>query len=208
MTKPLCLMSNKLFYLVWQEHNYIVPKCITRWADKYPDYVFEWCNIFRLPFDVVRCTKLQTLQYKILHRIFPCNYWVSKWESNTLEDCIHCQGIDHLSHYFYNCASIRSFWDSFTSWWLINMEEHLELVETDILFGFFGASRWTKALNFCMLHAKSFIVETTSQKNKPSFYTFLVKLKSSVNLERCICKRNDAFSSFSKDFGHLSVALG
>jgi hypothetical protein len=206
--KPMSLLSNKDVYRIWQNQKPAVPKCIARWTLYYPVNNFQWSDIFKLPFTTVRCTLVQSLQYKVIHRIFPCNYWLSKWEHNTSDQCVRCDQIDYLGHYFYNCKPIYSFWKSFTSWWQHNMEERLELSETDILVGYFGKSNWIRAINYCILYGKLFITRIVYHKSTPLLYSFLLQLKSAFSKEKYICQRNFQIEMFNTDFGKLYESLG
>ena len=50
---------------------------------------------------------LQSLQFKIIHRHFPCNYRLHLW--NIVEDskCTYCNVVDTLSHYFAECQVVK-----------------------------------------------------------------------------------------------------
>ncbi len=56
------------------------PNTIHKRGETYPDFnnadLKTWPRIFKLPFQVIRETKIQTFQYKILHRIISCNKWL------------------------------------------------------------------------------------------------------------------------------------
>ena len=57
------------------------PAAITKWTHIYPIDEQSWTDIFKNPYLACQETKIQSFQFKILHRIFPCNYWVSKWDT-------------------------------------------------------------------------------------------------------------------------------
>lgn len=204
--KPLSLLSNKEVYCIMTQSQ-VLPKCTIRWAAQYSSHTFNWTDIFSLAFKIVRCTKVQTFQYQILHRYFPCNYWLSKWESNTAEICSRCKETDTLDHFFYKCETVLSFWKSFTTWWLNCMNESVHLLNVHILFGYYETSTNFKAVNFCILHAKRFIANMKYQEIVPYFYAFLVRLKQLLLIEKCICSRNGDTESFNKDFQKLVDAV-
>ncbi len=70
----------KLFY--WHIINTDIhkPTAIQKWSDPYPDFKTAdskiWKRIFKLPFNTVRDTTIQSFQYRILHKIIPCNKWL------------------------------------------------------------------------------------------------------------------------------------
>lgn len=52
---------------------------VIKWREKgYEMNVFDWGNIFELPFKVTLESKRQWMQYKILHRIVPTNNYLYK----------------------------------------------------------------------------------------------------------------------------------
>ena len=76
-----------------------------------------WCAGCNMKYDcainyVEECTTetfLQSLQFKIIHRYFPCNYRLHLW--NIVEDskCTYCNIVDTLNHYFAECQVSRDF---------------------------------------------------------------------------------------------------
>jgi hypothetical protein len=145
--KPMCLLSNKLVYTLLIQHKVARPTCIEKWSSLYTIDDSQWANIFQLPFIVARCTHLQALQYKIVHRIYPCNYWVSKWEPDTNIGCGRCGVNDTLEHHFYKCNTIQLFWKYFENWWASNMQERIKISDFDVLFGYFKETQFSVALN-------------------------------------------------------------
>ncbi len=67
----------KLFYWLIINTGIHKPTATQNWSDHYPDFNTAdskiWKRIFKLPFNTVRDTKIQTFQYRILHKIIPCN---------------------------------------------------------------------------------------------------------------------------------------
>ena len=53
------------------------PTCIKRWTENYPNLITAedeiWQNIFVRSFQISRDTTLQSFQYRLIHRILPCN---------------------------------------------------------------------------------------------------------------------------------------
>ena len=160
-----------------------------------------------MAFVTVRCTKIQTLQYKILHRYFPCNHWLAKWNRDVQETCVRCDEVDTMEHYFYRCDQVNLFWKGFVAWWSNNMSQVLELSDTEVLFGYFHNLSQAEAVNYCILYAKSFISRMSYQSNVPYLYAYLVYLKHMLELEKFICLRNGDGESFWKHFGELYDAL-
>ncbi len=62
-----------------------------------------WKSIFRMPFITVRDTRIQTFQYRVIHRIVPCNEWLFKLTVKPSSTCEYCFHSDSLIHIFINC---------------------------------------------------------------------------------------------------------
>ncbi len=56
------------------------PKCLKAWTKEFPGLKSvenkTWKRIFNTSFIVLRDTKLQSFQYRIIHKIIPCNKWL------------------------------------------------------------------------------------------------------------------------------------
>ncbi len=195
--------NNKQLYTHFLKKFKETPTAVAKWSELYNIEEGDWVEIFRNAFKVCRETKLQSLQYKILHRIFPCNVYVSRWNSTVSEHCPHCQMADTLEHYFYHCESIRFFWSAFTRWWCCITGINLTLSEVDIIFG--GANEnndeLCNALNFCILFGKSYIVRCRYRDHKCSLIEFLRLLKDRLEIEAYICKINNQQALFENRFG-------
>ena len=86
------------------------PPCYFKWESEYFFAYFDWDYI--IPYECTSDTYLQSLQYKIIHRYFSCKYQLNKWNIEDSNRCTYCQEIDTLTHYFVECESVRSFWNS------------------------------------------------------------------------------------------------
>ena len=83
------------------------PTAVKKWADVYDISEHEWETIFSLPYKICIETDLQTFQYKIINRFFPCNYTLSIWYSEISNMCQYCcKDVDTLVHYFVYCADV------------------------------------------------------------------------------------------------------
>ena len=72
----------------------------------------KWSNTFILARKMSKETKLQTFQYKILHRILPTNK--RKFEQKLSNDphCSDCpQVVESIEHMLYECKNAKALWD-------------------------------------------------------------------------------------------------
>ena len=67
---------------------YSTPISQNKWIEFYPFVEgFDWRHSYTLPFRSVLDTYLIVLQYKILHRVFACNYKLFVWKIKNTPNC-------------------------------------------------------------------------------------------------------------------------
>ena len=166
--KPLTSTSCKDFY--WHILNITahVPTCIKKWQEIYPllsiTINIEWKKIFNCAFYISRDTKIQTLQYKIIHRYIACNHWLKNIKILNSDICLLCNtDSDTIEHFFLTCNNVNHFWVAFNNWWNRLTDENLidladtEKLQQNILFGFPGHTDMIFVLNYCVIYAKYYI---------------------------------------------------
>ena len=99
------------------EGKSVVPTAIEKWNSTYDICSEDWPEIFRLPYSCTTDTQLQSFQYKILHRIFPCNKWLNIQKVIPSAQCQFCNELDDIEHYLCNCCHIVDFWTELEKWW-------------------------------------------------------------------------------------------
>jgi len=119
----------------------VVPAAVHKWSESFAIDPVVWPEIFSLPYQVCRETKLQSFQFRILHRIFPCNYYVSRWNKTVDSNCEICKETDTLDHYFYYCVSSSKFWLSLCQWIRSSLDMGISLSVEDVLFGLQAPSK-------------------------------------------------------------------
>ena len=127
--------SAGMFKKAMIESMYIKPKCQHFWENKFPNNDFNWEMIWS---KIPHCTKearLISLNWKILHNIYPTKtmlYRMGKEESNI---CNKCNVIDHVDHFFYSCGKTSIIWDKVNFVISHKLNKNTSLTVTDVLFG-------------------------------------------------------------------------
>ena len=92
----------KPMYNVLIEKKVDICTSIPKWRDK--GYIFsqtDWNKIFELPFKSIKESKLQWLQFQILHRIIPTNDYLYKLKKVNSPLCTFCKTeIENTDHLF------------------------------------------------------------------------------------------------------------
>ena len=174
-----------------------IPSNISKWA-KYSTNLStkldpKWKYIYMLPFQIIKDTRLQTFQYKIINRTISCNKWLNSIKIKDTDICSYCPEEDNINHFFLLCLNCNNFWVYFNTWWHSLTRTHLldltliENLQDCILLGFPNNNNATPALNYCIILAKYYIYNCKiNQNNNLDFYTYLVNLKHRLKIEKQI----------------------
>ena len=165
-------------------------------------------QIYKVPFTCCRYTKLQTFQFKILHRIIACNYWLYKMKIHDTGICNLCNEVDTIQHHFIDCLGTLHFWNLFFKWWNTLEAPNIQrYYVTDIIFGYPEKDNKIKVLNYVLLIAKYHIYKQKQNKSEPFFPQMLMELKHQFLVEEIISKNENNHSKFLTDFEFVYNAL-
>ncbi len=64
---------------------------------------------FEQPFKCCRDTNIQSFQFRIIHRIIPCNQWLKNVMIKKSEQCNYCGDTDDSCHFFYTVQRCMNF---------------------------------------------------------------------------------------------------
>ena len=166
------------------------PKCITKWNALYGLVAFDWEKIFCLSYKICRSTRLQSFQYRILHRIITCNHWLFNAKIKDNPNCETCNCDDTLEHVFESCDEVKDFWSALNRWW--NRRSSVlvttySITDTDIIFGILSSEKYVLNLNFISVLAKKYIHDCKMTSQNITFLSFLVLLRQELSFEEHIC---------------------
>ncbi len=193
---PINLKSKDFYWkLLIKKTKQCEPACKNKWIKEFIIEPDSWESIFLIPFTACRETKLQTFQYKIIHRIFPCNKWLYTVKVSDSPLCPICgDKEDTIVHFFASCNHVLLFWNSLVQWWHeleFTVRKLLPLTLQDIIFGLPCNNNEDRILNYTLILAKQYIYEDKKYNKKGLFFgSFLVKLKNKLLLENYICGEN------------------
>jgi len=181
------------------------PKACLKWESLYDLAIFDWDYIFTLPYETSRETSLQSLQYQIIHRFYPCNSILHKWYENHEHTCMHCNGDDTLEHYFYSCNQTKMFWNAFQHWWYNATSVTLNLNMYEIIFGVLNLNNdvLLDSLNYCILYGKMHIARQKRDEKNCNINMFLAQLKYRLEYEKIICTANSCLEYFTTKWTHI-----
>ncbi len=202
MYLPLTKMKCKdLYWHMIQQHTH-KPSAMEQWYKSNPllkeANSEAWIRIFKMPFKIIRETKLQSFQYKIVHRTIACNKWLANIKIRTDSICNFCKKEDTLEHFFLHCQNVELFWKHWHTWWNFCTEFVVscsDVISECILLGFPGEDNIISVLNYCVLIAKHYIYsKKIKHDNNLDLYQYLVYLKQKLKFEKQVCEHNSSVS--------------
>ena len=207
--ESLMSLSTAKIYKNLISRNISVPKSQNKWIEYYPFLEkANWKNIYLLPSQIVMDTYLITLQFKIVHRVFNCNYKLYLWNIKTCPNCDICQKVDNLEHFFYYCQETEQFWRQVENWLSNIGTEKIELTVLETLLGFFDyKSVLYYAINYVLIIAKYYINKTKKDGKELFFFTFLQTLKNKLIIEQKIYLNQNRSIIFIERYAILLESL-
>ena len=147
-----------------------MPVSQNKWVEFYPFLeCVDWKNIYLLPSKTVIDTDLITLQFKILHRVYACNYKLFQWKIKDSPECFVCQLIDNLEHYFFYCRDNKYFWNQVEKWLSNLFSVSVNLTVLEVLLGVVNFdAHYCHAVNYVILMGKYFMCK--SKKKQKDFF--------------------------------------
>lgn len=118
----------------------------------------EWNEANLSVYRAVRETKLQSLHFKIMNRVIPCNKFLKQIRIKSTDSCELCGLEDSLLHFFFECTTVKGFWASLCAWF--DRVENLALANLSPRHFMFGVPRShykEKMVNFILMNTKFFI---------------------------------------------------
>ena len=186
-------------------NKYVRPTALDRWLETFEIIEDDWKVIFKQPYLSARETKLQSIQYKILHRIIPCRKWLYKQKVIDSQICNQCNEneVDDILHHFIKCSRLQNFWHSIELWWNRKAEYQIVLTNKHIIFGFYYDNANFSNINYIILLAKWYIQSQTYYERQIDFLGFLTTLKQHLLTEKYICTCNDKLNLFDKKWSKI-----
>ena len=94
-------------------------KSQSKWIADCKNYenLINWEKSYILPFYCTKETKLQTFQFKLLHRKIATNDYLYKIGISLTDICTFCeQNTESLIHLFWDCELVQTFWKKIQHW--------------------------------------------------------------------------------------------
>ena len=150
------------------------------------------------PYLAIPSKIIQSLQYKILHRIVACNSWLNQIKERDDAECNCCNKTDDLVHFFIECKNADHLWHRIVEWMGKILQDRLAITPRDIMFGYSGNNVNKEIINYCLILAKYYIycVKIKIKSNDLNLldYIRIVKNELTVKYEAaCLKDKREIF---------------
>ena len=139
---------------------------------------YRWNDIFLLPYRMSDDSKLQSFQFKLLHRIIFINSKLLKCNLVPLELCTICnERKETLLHLFVTCSRAVTIWRNLE----LNLHQkcniNITFSSNDIVLGLLENNPTNNCLNLLILLVKWYLYVTKCKIKIPTYCNFIYLLK-------------------------------
>ena len=168
----------------WEEEGFIV-QC--------------WERIYEIPYNCTSSTKLQSLQYRVLHRYIPTRKFLCTRNIIGSRLCKTCFEVDDLQHFFYQCVDVKNIWSVVLSRLKSQFLLPNDFVSVNtVLFGYIGSPA---VVNLIILLCKQYIISSKLWEDCSSNITIQGAIRIIVNqyrIEELVAKKANSLDQFLK----------
>jgi len=177
----------------------VIPTGIKKWKLLFSTQELSpkfWNNAFIAARRTTKESKLQMLQYKILHRIIPCNRYLFQINVKPSPYCNLCQELDTVEHMFFECKTINELWINLSDWFHATEKTEIQVNLENCLIN----QRTTDRLkwNFLAIELKQHIYICKMKELKPTFNCYMAKLKQKLLLIKTTLNNQTQLEYFEK----------
>lgn len=167
-----------------------------------------WAEIYKAPYLAARETKMQAFQFRVIHRVVPCNKFLKNIRIRSSDECSFCPQPDTIQHFLVQCPRTKSFWDNVSEW--LDRETGIQLhvsVRTR-LFGVPATHPQARVINFLLMFIKFYIYrQKLFHEGAFSTIHLLRELQTRLRVEKYITALDNKQHKFNM-WTRLYAALG
>lgn len=130
------------------------PICQNRWARRFPNHNFKWKHIWIALPDCTKEARLISLNWKIIHNIYPTKLLLHKMGKAQSDICNTCNVIDFTEHFFFFCKKVNVIWDHANNLISSHINCSFKFDVEDVLFGVHTYNANNKFINHVSAIAK------------------------------------------------------
>ena len=168
------------------------PTAVKRW-ENIGYNIDSWEHVFKIPYQCTVSTRLQSLQYRVLHRYLPTKRYLCIRNVIDSPYCTRCDRMDTIEHCLYECLDVKGIWDKVFQKLCITSENPVH----SVVFGIRGGKH---AINLIILLMKQYVVQCKLSYNTatPTYDGIKGYINHHVSLEWRIALGNGSQEKFKE----------
>ena len=167
-----------------------------------------WKSTYKLPFSCTVQTKLQSFQYRILHRTLTTSTLLVKIGILNVDNCTFClSASESVVHLFWHCNITQSIMQSLAVWITESTGTTFSLSCPTVILGLSDNICNNSAINFIILATKYYICKCKMEGCNINFSCLQNYLKHMYNIEKPALNIQDKSRHEAewRDFKHLFI---
>lgn len=147
-----------------------------------------WAQACSGVYKITRETKLQSFHYKILHRIIPCNAYLTQIRIKDTIWCPFCDETDTITHFLFTCNKVQPFWRAICLWFRQADNIYLDnITAEEYMWGVQAGGHRANLLNAITLLVKFYVYRQKLYFNgELCLLQWLAELRSRLRTEQWI----------------------
>ena len=166
----------------------------------------EWDKSYILPFFCTKETKLQTFQFKLLHRRIATNNFLYKIGVSLTDSCTFCErDTETLIHLFWECEFVQKFWQN-VQYWLIQHQvkpQDFSLTLPTCL-GLVDDTEDT-LLHHALLIGRYHIYSSKVKKTLPNLHVFSQTFLKCQEIEKCFAYKTKSVKRYNSKWHRFQM---
>lgn len=166
-------------------------------------YGVEICvsDAFNVCFKTTNDSSIQWLQYRLLHRILPVNYYLKKINVVSSDCCSFCErDVETIQHVFVSCEKISTIWSNLSMHTYQYTSIRIGFNVINILLGELPLSKDNKVVNFIILYTKQYLCCCLKKDILPSLLGLLFYLYNKYKVEKYISCQKFQMQKFTNNW--------
>ena len=184
--------GSKIFYNILNHTDTIATGKI-KWNEQFNFTKNDWYNIYKLPFNITKNTKLQWLQYRVSHHILTTNSKLFKSGLVISPMCTFCNSDrETIVHLMWECHEVQDFLQDFET--LLNaLYIPFAINKQSILFGLINNRNvYYTTDNIIILIIKQYIYRSRCLCKSLNVAALVNKIKEYYDIQKYIANKSDS----------------
>ena len=157
-----------------------------KWENTFNKQI-DWKSVYSNIYSSTLNVKVQSFQFKLVHRILPTNKFLHICKIKETEMCYFCNSeIETFEHLFFECTVVRQFWYKIKHWLNPHIEIDIWLNTENIILGIITNNKNSILINHIFLLAKRCIFSTKYKEGILSLSILVNTIRNVYNIEQKI----------------------